>query len=53
MNCTAFGLVVAIPLLGIFGYLQTKAQETIDDLHEAAVATLNFIMSNKDKFARK
>ena len=50
MNCTAFGLVVAIPLLGCFGFLQTRGQELVDDVHEAAVATLNFILSNRDKF---
>ena len=50
MNCTAFGLIVAIPLLGFFGYLQTRGQELVDDVHEAAVATLNFILSNRDKF---
>jgi biopolymer transport protein ExbB len=53
MNCTAFGLLVAIPLLGVFGYVQTRAQDLIDDIHEAAVATLNFILSNRDKFARR
>lgn len=53
MNCTAFGLIVAIPLLGIYGYLQTKAQDVVDDVHEAAVATLNFILANKEKFARR
>ncbi|MBK9294044.1 MAG: MotA/TolQ/ExbB proton channel family protein [Oligoflexia bacterium] len=52
MNCTAFGLLVAIPLLGVYGYLQTKSQEVVDDVHEAAVATLNFIVMNKDKFNR-
>lgn len=50
MNCTAFGLVVAIPLLGAYGWLQTRGQELVDDVHEAAVATLNFILSNRDKF---
>lgn len=50
MNCTAFGLIVAIPLLAVFGYLQTRAQEVVDDVHEAAVATLNFIIMNRDKF---
>jgi biopolymer transport protein ExbB len=53
MNCTAFGLIVAIPLLGIFGYLQTKSQALVDDVHEAAVATLNFILTNRDKFAKR
>lgn len=52
MNCTAFGLVVAIPLLAVFGFLQNKSQELIDDIHESAVVTLNFIISNKDKFPK-
>jgi biopolymer transport protein ExbB/TolQ len=52
MNCTAFGLLVAIPLLGAYGWLTTRGTEIVDDVHEAAVATLNFILSNRDKFAR-
>ncbi len=52
MNCTAFGLLVAIPLLASYGWLQTRGTELVDDVHEAAVATLNFILSNRDKFAR-
>jgi biopolymer transport protein ExbB len=52
MNCTAFGLITAIPLLAIFGYLQTRQQTLVDDVHEAAVATLNFILTNRDKFQR-
>ena len=52
MNCTAFGLLVAIPLLAAYGYIQTRAQELVDDVHEAAVATLNFILTNKDKFKK-
>jgi biopolymer transport protein ExbB len=50
MNCTAFGLIVAIPMLGAYGWLQSRGQELVDDVHEAAVATLNFILSNRDKF---
>ncbi|MEC9283527.1 MAG: MotA/TolQ/ExbB proton channel family protein [Bdellovibrionota bacterium] len=49
MNTTAFGLVVAIPLLGAFGYLTSLSQDIIDDVHESSVATLNFILSNKEK----
>lgn len=52
MNCTLFGLVVAIPLLSVFGYLQTRTQELVDDIHEAAVSSLNFILTNKEKFKR-
>jgi biopolymer transport protein ExbB/TolQ len=49
MNCTAFGLLVAIPLLFAYGFLMSKAQELTDDIHEASVATLNFILANRDK----
>lgn len=49
MNCTAFGLLVAIPLLFAFGFLMSKAQEITDDIHEASVSTLNFILANKDR----
>jgi biopolymer transport protein ExbB len=49
MNCTAFGLLVAIPLLFAFGYLMSRAQEITDDIHEASVATLNFILANKER----
>lgn len=49
MNCTAFGLLVAIPLLFAYGYLMSRAQELTDDIHEASVATLNFVMSNRER----
>ncbi len=49
MNTTAFGLLVAIPLLGAFGYLNSRAQEIIDDIHESSVATLNFVLANRKK----
>lgn len=52
MNTTAFGLIVAVPLLAAFGWLNSWAQQVIDDVHEASVATLNFILANKDKIAK-
>ena len=52
MNTTAFGLIVAIPLLFAFGYLTSYSQEIIDDVHESSVATLNFILANKDKILK-
>ncbi|MCB0391738.1 MAG: MotA/TolQ/ExbB proton channel family protein [Bdellovibrionales bacterium] len=53
MNTTAFGLIVAIPLLGAFGYLNNMVQGIVDDMHESSVATLNFILTHKDKLMRK
>ena len=51
MNCTAFGLIVAIPLLAVYGFLTSWAQTVVDDIHEASVSTLNFVLSNRDKIA--
>jgi len=43
MNTTAFGLIVAIPLLLIHTLLQTKTTEIIDSLEMASVKFLNAI----------
>lgn len=52
MSTTAFGLIVAIPLLGAFGYLNSLSQDLTDDLHETSVTTLNFILSNKEQLKK-
>lgn len=49
MNCTAFGLLTAIPGLVFFGILQGKTQKLSDDINEASVAVLNLIVTNRDK----
>ena len=43
MNTTAFGLIVAIPLLLVHKLLQTKTTEIIDSLEMASVKFLNTI----------
>lgn len=43
MNTTAFGLMVAIPLLLIYTVLQTKTTELVDSLEMAAVKFLNVL----------
>lgn len=43
MNTTAFGLMVAIPLLLIHAMLQSKTAELVDSLEMAAVKFLNII----------
>jgi biopolymer transport protein ExbB/TolQ len=43
MNTTAFGLIVAIPLLLVHTVLQTKTTEIIDSLEMASVKFLNTI----------
>jgi biopolymer transport protein ExbB len=43
MNCTAFGLMTAVPLLVIHAVLQTKTTELVDSLEMASVKFLNSV----------
>jgi biopolymer transport protein ExbB len=45
MNTTAFGLIVAVPLLLAHAYLNSRAGEIIDSLEMASVKSLNIITS--------
>jgi len=47
MNTTAFGLMVAIPLLIIYAVLQTKTTELTDSLEMAAVKFNNLLRRHK------
>lgn len=49
MNCTAFGLIVAIS--GLIGYalLNGKTQGIIDDINESSVYVLNLVVANRSK----
>ena len=49
MNCTAFGLLVAIPCLLAYSVLNGKTQHLIDDINETAVSVLNLVVANRDK----
>jgi biopolymer transport protein ExbB/TolQ len=49
MNCTAFGLLVAIPSLLAYSVLQGRSQHMLDDINEVSVGLLNLIIANKDK----
>jgi biopolymer transport protein ExbB/TolQ len=49
MNCTAFGLAVAIPALVAFSVLQGRTQHMVEEINESSVAVLNLIVANKDK----
>jgi biopolymer transport protein ExbB len=49
MNCTAFGLAVAIPALVAYSVLQGRTQHMMDEINESSVAVLNLIVTNKDK----
>jgi biopolymer transport protein ExbB len=47
MNCTAFGLMSAVPLLLIHAVLQTKTTELIDSLEMASVKFLNSVIERQ------
>lgn len=49
MNCTAFGLMVAITGLIGFALLNGKTQALTDDINEGAVQVLNLITTNRSK----
>jgi len=49
MNCTAFGLIVAIPALVFYAMLQSRTQRCIDDINAAAVNVVNLVIVNRDK----
>jgi len=47
MNCTAFGLLVAIPALLIYAVLKSREHHLVDDLNEASVSLYNIISDVK------
>jgi biopolymer transport protein ExbB len=52
MNCTAFGLMTAVPLLVIHSVIQTKATELVDSLEMASVKFLNSITERREDAAK-
>jgi biopolymer transport protein ExbB/TolQ len=49
MNCTAFGLIVAIIALIGFAILNGLTQQIEDDINEATVRVLNLVVANRQK----
>ena len=49
MNTTAFGLIVAIPLLLFYTMLQTKATEIVDNLETTVVKFVNLLWRAKSR----
>jgi biopolymer transport protein ExbB len=49
MNTTAFGLIVAIPLLLVHTVLQTKTTELVDSLEMASVKFLNTVFERRSE----
>jgi biopolymer transport protein ExbB len=49
MNCTAFGLLPAIPALVAYSVLQGRSQHMLDEINETSVSVLNLIVANREK----
>lgn len=49
MNCTAYGLITAIPPIVVFALLQGRTQHLQDDLKASVASTINMVLRNKDK----
>jgi biopolymer transport protein ExbB/TolQ len=49
MNCTAYGLMTAIPPLVCYSVLQGRTQALSDDINGSVASTINMVMRNKDK----
>lgn len=49
MNCTAFGLIVAIPALFLYAIIQSRTQHTIDAINECVVTEINLVLANRAK----
>lgn len=49
MNCTAFGLIAAIPALLFYAILQGKTQTIIDEVNEGSLRVVNFVLANRHK----
>ncbi len=49
LNCTAFGLVVAIPSLVFFGFFQVRVGRAINDMVESSMSMMNLVVANRDK----
>lgn len=49
LNCTAFGLLVAIIAIVAFGYLQLRIQRAENDMIEGSMSVMNLLTANRDK----
>ncbi len=49
LNCTAFGLLVAILAILSYGYFQMKISRATNDMIESSMSLMNLVASNRDK----
>lgn len=49
LNCTAFGLFVAITAVVAYGFFQIRIQRAINDMMESSMTLMNLVVANRDK----
>lgn len=49
LNCTAFGLLVAIIAIVAYGFFQLKISRAINDMLESSMNLMNLVVANRDK----
>ncbi len=49
LNCTAFGLLVAIIAIVAFGFFQIRIGRAINDMLESSMSMMNVVVANRDK----
>jgi biopolymer transport protein ExbB len=49
LNCTAFGLLVAIVAIVAFGFFQIRIGRSIGDMQESSMNLMNLVVANREK----
>jgi biopolymer transport protein ExbB len=49
LNCTAYGLIVAILSIVFYGYFQMKIQRAENEMIESSMSLLNLVAANREK----
>lgn len=49
LNCTAFGLAVAIVSIVSYGFFQMRIGKAVNDMVESSMTMMNLVVSNRDK----
>lgn len=49
LNCTAFGLLVAIISVVAYGFFQIRIGRAINDMQESSMTLMNLVVSNREK----
>ncbi len=49
LNCTAFGLIVAIIAVVAYGFFQIRIGRAINDMQESSMTLMNLVVANRDK----